>query len=181
MRPSHIPLMASYNSWMNTRLYEAAGRLPSEVLTANHGAFFGSLLGTLNHLVVADTMWLRRFAGAPAARPALAAVAELPHPQALNEILFADLPPLWSCRQHLDALITAWAGELTDTDLDQPLSYRNSRGEAQRRRLGDLLLHFFNHQTHHRGQATTLLSQAGVDYGVTDLLALIPQVPDTAP
>lgn len=66
-----------------------------------------------------------------------------------------------------------WCGDLGDGDLDYVLSYRNSKGVASRRRFGSLLTHFFNHQTHHRGQVTTLLSQAGVDVGVTDLLVRI--------
>ncbi|BDT60291.1 hypothetical protein MasN3_37850 [Massilia varians] len=76
-------------------------------------------------------------------------------------------------RVRLDAIITAFAAEVLESDLAQPLSYRNARGD-NRKHFGSLLLHFFNHQTHHRGQAGPLLSQAGVDIGVTDLLEWLP-------
>ena len=77
-------------------------------------------------------------------------------------------------RLRLDAIIDAMAAELRPADLEQVLVYRNTRGQAFRKYFGSLLLHVFNHQTHHRGQASTLLTQAGVDIGVTDLLVLIP-------
>jgi uncharacterized damage-inducible protein DinB len=75
-----------------------------------------------------------------------------------------------------DGLIGELAEELRPPDLEQVLEYRNSRGLRFQKRFGSLLLHFFSHQTHHRGQASTLLTQAGVDIGVTDLLVLIPDV-----
>lgn len=74
-------------------------------------------------------------------------------------------------------LITAWAGALCDTDLDHPLHYANMKGATADRNFFSLVMHFFNHQTHHRGQVTTLLSQAGIDIGVTDLLVPIPHEP----
>jgi uncharacterized damage-inducible protein DinB len=74
----------------------------------------------------------------------------------------------------LDAIIEALAAEVSDADLAQALAYRNARGECSKH-FGSLLLHLFNHQTHHRGQAGTLLTQAGVDIGVTDLLEWIPE------
>jgi len=98
-------------------------------------------------------------------------------PNALNQILYADLASLSQERQALDAIVIAWAGELTAADLDHPLEYRNMKGMPMRKQFGSLVLNLFNHQTHRRGQATTLLSQAGLDVGVTDLLALIPDEP----
>ena len=98
-------------------------------------------------------------------------------PAALSQVLYRDLSALFDVRKQLDATIVAWAGELTLADLDHVLEYRNTKGDPKRKLFGSLVLHLFNHQTHHRGQATTLLSQAGLDVGVTDLLALIPEQP----
>lgn len=84
-----------------------------------------------------------------------------------------DLDVLLTHRTRLDRIIEALAAELSDSDLGQPVLYTNARG-ANRKEFGALLLHFFNHQTHHRGQASTLLSQSGADIGVTDLVAWIP-------
>ena len=129
-RIHHVRLMAAYNAAMNASMYAAARRLPAAELEADRKAFFGSLLGTLNHLANADLIWLKRFAGHAARFPLLEAV--------------------------------------------RAVRYVNSRGAADKN-LFSLLMHFFNHQTHHRGQASTLLSQQGIDIGVTDLLALIPE------
>lgn len=174
-RADHLRLMADYNAWMNHRLYEAAAGLSAAELAADRGAFFGSILGTLEHLVVSDTIWLKRFAEHRSGGP-LAPVRDLPQPKALAEIQFGALGPLRERRELLDRLIGRWATSLDDADLDVPLHYRNSRGETFIKPFGALCLHLFNHQTHHRGQATTLFSQAGVDVGTTDLLAMIPSL-----
>lgn len=171
---AHITLQARYNEWMNNKLYEAAAKLSATELAADRGAFFGSLLATLNHILVGDTIWLKRIAAHPRFSDALAPLAAVAAPTALDQQLFDALPALRARRVWLDRLILDWTDSLADADLDAVISYKRMNGETNRRELGLLLLHFFNHQTHHRGQATTLLSQAGVDVGVTDLLALVP-------
>ena len=173
-RTNHIQLMASYNAWMNAKLYEAAAKLPAQALTADRKAFFGSLLGTLNHIVVGDTIWLQRFTMHPANYAALDPIRALPAPTSLSQILFADLPPLAAHRKMLDEVISRWVASIREEELDHALRYANTKGTLFQRRFHSLLTHFFNHQTHHRGQASTLLFQAGVDVGVTDLLAVIP-------
>lgn len=170
-----VVLLADYNAWMNKRTYEAAGRLSPSDLAIDRKAFFGSILGTLNHLVVGDTLWLKRFATHPAGYPALDAIRALPMPTSLDALLFTDFPALAAHRKMLDGAICGWAASVTDADLAQTLRYKNTKGIESNRLFFSLALHFFNHQTHHRGQVSTLLFQAGVDEGVTDLLALIPQ------
>ncbi|MGJ0535113.1 MAG: DinB family protein [Methylocystis sp.] len=170
----HIVLMASYNAWMNDKVYEAAGRLNHAEITRNRGAFFGSILGTLNHIAVADTIWLRRFAAHPSGFAALTGVRDVPAPPSLDTPLFAELAGLAAYRKTLDGIIQAWASELAEDDLSRILSYTSMKGIAAQKRLAGVIMHFFNHQTHHRGQVTTLLLQAGEDVGVTDLIALIP-------
>lgn len=172
-RISHVHLMASYNATMNATLYEAARQLPAASLCADRKAFFGSILGTLNHLVNADIIWLKRFAAHPANFAQLDAIRALPDPAGLGAIGFGDIDSLWEHRQWLDQQIADWTAALSEADLGQLLHYTNSRG-AFARNFFSLLMHFFNHQTHHRGQASTLLSQEGIDIGVTDLLVLIP-------
>jgi len=172
---AQIKLLARYNQWMNEKLYDAAAVLPPGEAEADRQAFFGSLLGTLNHLVAADTIWLQRFAAHSRFAAGLAAVAALPAPTALDAPQCSSLAALRERRAWLDQHVLAWIERLDETDLDAVIEYRRMNGEANRRRLGMLLLHFFNHQTHHRGQATTLLFQAGIDPGVTDLLMLVPE------
>ena len=172
-RIEHIALMATYNQWMNRKVYDTAGTLTHAQLTLDRQAFFGSILGTLNHLMLGDTVWLKRFAEHPAHFAALAPLNGIATPGDLKQLAFANLAELSAHRAWLDQLIIDWANRLHESHLDQHLRYHNMRGVAAEKPFFGLLVHFFNHQTHHRGQVTTLLSQAGVDVGITDLLALI--------
>ncbi|WP_136254288.1 DinB family protein [Onishia niordana] len=171
----HFELLAIYNQRMNSKVYEAAGHLSANDLITGRRAFFGSILGTLNHIVVGDTIWLKRFATHPSCLSSLRGVADLPRPTSLDQIVFDDLGCLTEHRAWLDQTIVNWVAELSESDLDFVLAYRNSKGVPANKRFSSLVLHFFNHQTHHRGQASTLLSQAGEDIGVTDLLVQIPE------
>lgn len=171
---ARMTLLASYNQWMNRRLYDAAATLPDDALAEDRGAFFGSVIGTLNHLVVADTIWLKRFASAADASSVLAALDDTPMPTALDAVPYPTLPALRARREWLDALILRWVDILTPAQVASRLTYTNTKGATFTRSVEGLLTHLFNHQTHHRGQVTTLLSQAGVDVGVTDLLVLLP-------
>lgn len=172
-RIEQITLMANYNQWMNRKVYDAAGTLTDAQLILDRQAFFGSILGTLNHLMLGDTVWLKRFAEHPADFSALAPLSAIATPADLKQLAFVDLSELSAHRAWLDQLIIDWAYSLQESHLDQHLRYHNMRGVAAEKPFFGLLVHFFNHQTHHRGQVTTLLTQAGVDVGTTDLLALI--------
>jgi uncharacterized damage-inducible protein DinB len=167
-----VQQMARYNQWMNVKVYAAAIQLSAEQLAQERGAFFGSILGTLNHLLVADTLWLKRFANHSANYAALAPVVALPMPSGLDQIIFSDFTQLAERRSLLDKAIDGMVAACSAADLDHCLAYKNTKGIASERNFFELLMHFFNHQTHHRGQLSTLLLQAGVDLGVTDLLML---------
>lgn len=169
--------MADYNRWMNEKVYAAASRLPAQELTAERGAFFGSIMGTLNHLMVADLIWLKRFTRLPAANTALDNLQGIETPTALDQPLYEDFARLREQRVWLDGVIVAWANALQAEHLEHVLEYANTRGDRFRKRFGGVAMHFFNHQTHHRGQVTTLLSQAGIDVGETDLRALLADEP----
>jgi uncharacterized damage-inducible protein DinB len=171
---NHFELMAAYNEWMNAKLYAAAAALPPAELVTHRGAFFGSILGTFNHLVVGDRIWLGRFAMHPSRHSALEQLRGLPQPSSLDEILFANFEELAAHRIMLDRVIIEWARSLSEADLEHVLCYQTMKGVTHMKRFSSVVLHFFNHQTHHRGQITALLHQAGKDVGVTDLLVLIP-------
>lgn len=174
-RTSHIRLLAEYNQWMNDRIYAAAAALAPDAVMADRKAFFGSIFGTLNHLVNGDIIWLKRFATHPASYLALAFTSGFPQPVGLNQARADDLAGLAAIRRQLDVAILEFAEQVVERDLDHVLNWTNSKGITSNKRFGDVLMHFFNHQTHHRGQVTTLLSQEGMDVGVTDLLALVPE------
>jgi uncharacterized damage-inducible protein DinB len=176
MRIELFRLMADYNRWMNRNLYDCAAELTAEELERDRGAFFGSISGTLEHLVVTDLLWLKRFRLHPTGAP-LAVLDAVEAPKTLDETMFADFAEMRARRQELDDLIVAWIGGLGDDDLAGDLTYRRMNGDTHAKAYAPTLLHFFNHQTHHRGQVTTLLFQAGVDPGVTDLVVRVPEAP----
>ena len=174
MTPPLFILFADYNRTMNLRLYEAAAQLSAEELTKERGAFFGSLFHTMNHIAVADLLWLHRFATLPGLSDVQAELAALPRPTSLREPLADSLVGLTALRAGVDAVIIRLASLLNAELLDCTLRYTNTAGQSHAKNFGLLLHHFFNHETHHRGQASTLLFQAGVDIGVTDFIAHIP-------
>lgn len=172
---NHFALMAGYNRWMNEKLYDAAARMDESELRADKGAFFGSVIDTLGHILRADTLWLKHFVGHPSAFRSLAPVRVLPHPYTLPDMPHREWSALCGARRAMDEVIVALCAEISEADCERALTYRNRAGEIFVRRFGHLLQHFFNHQTHHRGQVTTLLSQSGIDVGTTDLSAMLPE------
>lgn len=154
----YCQLMAEYNEWMNRKVLLICETMSDAQLREERGAFFGSIYLTLNHLVYADIAFLSRFTEDALKVPAL------------GEDLFKDFSILCIERVRLDARIIEWASGLTSDWLSQPLTYV-SKVDARERTVPRwiLVVHLFNHQTHHRGQVTTLLSQSGLDVGSTDI------------
>jgi uncharacterized damage-inducible protein DinB len=152
-------MLASYNTWVNRRLYDAVSVLPDADYRADLGAFFSSLHGTLNHLLLGDRIWLQRFTG----------TGEVP--AGLDAILFDGFAALRKARIVEDARIERYIADLTPEALCGTLRYRTTRQPAEiEQRLAPLLLHFFNHQTHHRGQAHGLLTRLTGEAPSFDLL-----------
>ena len=146
----YFAMFADYNRWANERLYEAAAKLVDAEYRADKGAFFGSLHATMNHLIVTDRIWLRRFTGAG------------PEHTRLNEVVYDSLPDLQAARMAEDERIIGYIDGLTEADLAGTFSYRRGSDNSEHTQpLWSGLAHFFNHQAHHRGQAHTLLTIAG--------------------
>jgi uncharacterized damage-inducible protein DinB len=146
-------MLAAYNAWANDRLYQAAGKLSDSEYRADRGAFFKSMHGTLNHLLVADRLWMRRFTGTGDVAASL------------DAILFEDLGELREARRAEDLRISRYVDGLDDATLVRDFSYRTvTNPMTVTQPLAPALDHFFNHQTHHRGQAHCLLTMiAGND------------------
>lgn len=143
-----LEMLAGYNQWANRRLYAAAAELPDADYRADHGAFFGSVHGTLNHLLAGDRIWMRRLTGEGGA------------PARLDEIIHDDLMSLREAREAEDARIVAYVAALLDGDLTGTVRYRTISGPADiEQELLPVLVNLFNHQTHHRGQAHCLLTR----------------------
>jgi uncharacterized damage-inducible protein DinB len=156
---SLFEMLAAYNAWANRRLYVAVSGIPDADYRADRGAFFGSLHGTLNHLLLGDRIWMHRFTG------------EGEEPAQLDEIPLEDFAALRREREFEDTRIVAHVGSLDETRLAGTIRYRSTRSPAEiEQRLAPLLLHFFNHQTHHRGQAHCLLTGLAGEAPSLDLL-----------
>lgn len=155
----HFKMFAAYNAWANQRLYEAAGKLDDGQWLRDCGAFFGSMQRTLNHLLVTDRIWLRRFTG------------EGPAHAGLDEVPFEALGELRDARQAEDRRIIAFVDSLSPELLAGPFTYvpvTNPVPVTQKRSLA--LAHLFNHQTHHRGQAHVILTSLGQAAPSLDLI-----------
>ncbi len=164
--PQHAQLMARYNHWMNQKIYAACDRLTDDERKADRGAFFKSIHATLNHLIWGDYMWLGRFTqGTPLAKDYPKAV--------MGTDIYAEWDALKTARIAMDADIIAWAAALNAEWLANDFSWYSGLTKSTRTKPAWLLVtHLFNHQTHHRGQLTTLLAQQGIDPGETDLMLM---------
>jgi len=157
---AHFDTFARYNAWANGRLYEAAAGLSDAEYRSDRGAFFRSMHGTLNHLLVTDRVWMQRITGMGDA------------PDRLDAILFEELPALRTAREAEDRRIVEHVGGLSEADLAGVIRYRRvTTPEVFEQPLAPALAHLFNHQTHHRGQAHAILTGLGKPGPVLDLLA----------
>lgn len=149
---------AAYNAWANTLIYDAAASVSQDTFTHDIGAFFGSLSGTLNHIIIADRIWLRRMSG------------DGPVETQLDRRVTNDLAELRAARIAEDARIAEFVETRHEADFAADLSYHTTSGEPFTQPLNLVLAHFFNHQTHHRGQAHGILTQLSVSAPSIDLL-----------
>jgi len=161
--PAYARTLARYNRWQNAQVLAACDTLGPEALCADRGAFFGSILGTLSHLIWADTIWMSRFDD-----------WDKPHVGLDESASFIpDWEALRSLRPGEDDRIVAWADALPEDGLAGDLTwYSGAAGREVSKPLALCVAHFFNHQTHHRGQVHAMLTAAGARPGVTDLFLM---------
>jgi uncharacterized damage-inducible protein DinB len=165
--PDYVRVMAAYNGEMNRRFYAAADRLTDAQRRQDRGLFWKSLLGTLNHLMWSDRQWMARLSDWP----------ENTIPNSRSPTLYDDWEELKIERAAADARLEAWAGGIDDAWLDEDLVwFSGAAGKEMRRGKRGLMVHFFNHQTHHRGQAHAALTGFGIDPGDTDLFLVVPGI-----
>jgi uncharacterized damage-inducible protein DinB len=159
--PDHVRMMARYNAWQNESIYAAAATLDDAARRLDRGAFFGSIHGTLSHLMWGDGVWMHRFDGSP--RPA-GGIAE-------SAALHPEWDEMAARRTRLDGRIVDWAEALRQEWLNARTTWvTSSRNTEITRSNGLLATHFFNHQAHHRGQVHAMLTAAGARPGATDLV-----------
>jgi uncharacterized damage-inducible protein DinB len=160
---AHIaPQLALHNQSLNQRMIEATARLPHERQWANLGAFFKSIMGTLNHIYVTDIVWLQRVNAGTTPFAELTDIARIDsRGWNYSTIVFDELSQFEAARQQLDNTIVSWAHSLTERNLNEPMHYQNLRGIEYNKPLGAIVLQLFTHQIHHRGHVTCMLAQEG--------------------
>ena len=155
-------MLAEYNAWANRLLYSVVADLSTEELHRDTGAFFGSIFATLSHILTADRIWLNRFTG------------EGPLPRSLNERPYEHFEDLRAARIDEDERIIRYAKDLTPERLDRDFSYTPvTSPELVTHKLWPALTHFFNHQTHHRGQVHAGLTGLGKPSLSLDLIYFV--------
>lgn len=159
--PAYIIEMAAYNVWQNNGLCRVVQAMDEADVRADRGAFFGSIFGTLNHLLWGDFLWMSRFDGGPAQSPVIA-----------DSAAFAATVGDWvDQRIRTDARIVTWAAGVTASDLSGDLTWFSGSLNAEvAKPTATCITHFFNHQTHHRGQLHAMLTAAGQTPDTTDLV-----------
>jgi uncharacterized damage-inducible protein DinB len=167
---AHFQTMAVYNKWANNRLYDAVEKLPAAAFMAQRSGFFPSLMRTLNHILIGDTIWVGRLDGSGSA-----AITSL------DQVLHEDLAALRRARATMDDRIIAFVDDLAAARFAQDLIYRTMAGDAMVTPIDQVLTHFFNHQTHHRGQAHAMLSSTDVSPPSLDLILFLRDNPRRAP
>jgi uncharacterized damage-inducible protein DinB len=165
----HVRMMARYNAWANGKLYDAVATLSQDEFERDIGAFFGSVMGTLNHTVLADRAWLVRMSGEGEA------------PDTLEAIVYETVDDLAAARAREDQHLIAFVERLSEADLNTTFRYRTTRQPlVTEQPLADALAHVFNHQTHHRGEARALLTFLGRKVAPFDLMYFQREVAETA-
>lgn len=161
--PAFVQIMARYNAWQNASLYGAAAVLDDAARRQDRGAFFGSIHATLCHLLWGDRMWLSRFSGTP--QPSVPGRDSVRYIEPWDDLVTE--------RRATDKTISDWAATLPSAWLIGDLTWVSglSRKETTQPK-GMLVVHFFNHQTHHRGQVHAMLTAAGARPDDTDLTLL---------
>ena len=153
--------LAQYNRWMNEKLYTTCAAISDEERKRDMATPFHSIHGTFNHLLLVDRLWLGRFRNEEFRITTLA------------DELYSDFGELRRERNKTDDAIDAWLATVRESELASPFTFHSrSRDQDHTLPMASVMLHFFNHQTHHRGQITAMIESLGYDCGVTDLLWL---------
>ncbi len=166
-------LLAEYNAYVNGVLYGLLEKVPPDLVTRDAGSYYGSILGLLNHVLRSDLGRLSRFRTGLQGFRSLATAAIDFDPAAAPKQLYDNLPDLWKRRKQVDDVFKAFAAELTDDALRREVTSTNQKGEQESFAVWEILLHLFNHQTHHRGQVSQILDAAGVQHDFSNIMTVL--------
>jgi len=172
---SNFKMQSLYNMRMNSQLLDCSSQLSAEKLSEDTKTFFPSIISYWNHLMFGDLIMMNRLAANEVGNISSIDLDPFPDPVSTKDIYFDNLSDIENVRSKIDRLIFEWCSTLTDEDCGQILIYRTTEGQEISRIASDVIQHMFNHETHHRGQLTCILSLNGVDYGCTDLPIVVPE------
>lgn len=166
-------MLAHYNQRINQQLIEVCYALPEHYLNKDTQSFFPNIISYWNHILFGDLILLNRIANFSATSLQPSLFTALPKPVSARDIYSDNLSELAQIRESLDQLIVNFCSNLTEQEVAAILSYTTTEGHKVTKPLSDVIQHLFNHQTHHRGQLTCILSQFGADYGCMDLPVVV--------
>jgi uncharacterized damage-inducible protein DinB len=166
-------LLATYNQRMNRQLLTACHQLSTEQLEQDSGSFFPTILNYWNHLLFGDLILLGRLAANNIAALSSTDLSCFPLPRSPQDTYVKNLEELTFIRERLDQTIINFFEGLSEMDCQKVVTYHSTEGDLVTQEVAVICQHIFNHQTHHRGQLTCLLSQLGIDYGCTDFPVVI--------
>lgn len=171
----NFKMMSLYNKRMNKQLMTSCLTLPAELTERETKSFFPNIISYWNHILFGDLILLRRLAANEVGQLNSTDLEKLPTPHSPQDIYHHDIVELASLRQQVDELIEYYCASLTEEDCEEFITYTTTEGDLITKAVTDITQHLFNHQTHHRGQLTCVLSQFGVDYGCMDLPVIVPE------
>jgi uncharacterized damage-inducible protein DinB len=165
-------LMADYNAQANRRMYEIIRNAPEGLLTKNNGSYFDNILGLLNHHLWADIGWLQAYRDSDLELKSLDNPVLAVHLPGWKENLTEDLEALFKIRQEVDQLFLKFTREVSEEALLGAITL--TRGNKKTRFIfHEVLMHLFNHQTHHRGSIALALDQEGLENDFSNLLDVL--------
>jgi uncharacterized damage-inducible protein DinB len=171
----NFKMMSLYNQRINTQLLGCCLNLSNEVLNKDTNSFFPSIIAYWNHLLFGDLILLSRIASNDIAQLNDQALSIFPSPKSPQDIYHTQIKELAKLREQVDVVIVDYCANLTDEACGKLITYTTTEGELITKVVADITQHLFNHQTHHRGQLTCVLSQSGVNYGCMDLPVIVPE------
>lgn len=170
---TNLRMLARYNQEINTQLLHCCTRLSTEELNRETHSFFPDIISYWNHLLFGDLILLARLANNNLANFSSDELKGFPQPISPTDSYFQNIDDIIDTRTRLDLLIIKFFNELTELECEKIMTYKTTEGELVCKPVALICQHIFNHQTHHRGQLTCILSQLGVDYGCMDLPVIV--------
>lgn len=162
-------MLSVYNQRINNQLIDICLSQPEEIQVKETHSFFSTIIDYWNHILFGDLILLRRLATNKIANLSLEDFSELPVPKSPNDVFHEDLTNIKTLREQVDQILVQFCEDLRESDCEKFITYTTTEGTLMTKAVADVTQHIFNHQAHHRGQLTCVLSQFGIDYGCMDL------------